>query len=229
MNYNDGVRRLAAIVTVALLLGCQQPAPGPAPVGSLSVRLKGEGDALAARGDYEAAAVKYQAAANQEPEDVGIRFALGSALSHLGRREETVEQFRFVVARGKPDSTEVQTARRWLIAAGELGEAASFAPEGQATPSESAAPSTSQAAVPGGRVKGRTGARAGTREVNVVLKDPGRVLTFERTVKLGEAFDFDNVPPGSYQLIVEDLENNSQLWDVQVTVTAGRETVLDLK
>ena len=105
------MRRLAIIALVALFLGCQQsPAPGPAPVGSLTFRLKAEGDALAARGDYEGAALKYQQAANQEPEDVSIRFALGSALSHLNRREQTVEQFRFVVARGKPDSPEIGRA-----------------------------------------------------------------------------------------------------------------------
>mgnify|MGYP001598435521 CR=1 FL=1 len=54
-------------------------------MGPLTVRLKAEGDALAARGEYEAAAVKYQAAANQEPEDVSIRFALGSALRAQGQ------------------------------------------------------------------------------------------------------------------------------------------------
>jgi tetratricopeptide (TPR) repeat protein len=198
-------------------------------VGSLTVRIKAEGDALAARGDYEAAAVKYQAAANQVPEDVSIRFALGSALSHLGRRQETVEQFRFVVARGKPDSTEAQEARRWLIAAGELGETVSFAPSTQATPSASPVPSTSQAAAPGGKLKGRTAVRAGSREVMIVLSDPIRVLTFEKTVKLGEAFQFDNVPPGSYRLMVADPEIDTPLWDVEVTVTAGQETVLDLK
>jgi len=201
-------------------------------VGSLTVRLKAEGDALAARGDYEAAAVKYQAAANQEPEDVAIRFALGSAFSHLGRRQETVEQFRLVVAQGKPDSTEAQEARRWLIAAGELGETVSFAPPRSAEREGTAAasvPSTAQAAAPGGKVKGRTAARAGSREVMIVLADPIRVLTFERNVKLGETFAFDDVPPGTYQLTVEDLENDSPLWDVEVTVTAGKETVLDLK
>lgn len=224
------MRRLALVFTIALFLGCQQsPAPGPAPVGSLTVRLKAEGDALAARGDYEAAAVKYQAAANQEPEDVAIRFALGSAFSHLGRRQETVEQFRFVAARGKPDSTEVQAARRWLIAAGELGEAVSFAPSTPATPSASPAPPASQAAVPGGKVRGQTEAKAGTRQLSLVLADWSRALTFEKTVKLGETFAFDDVPPGTYQLTVEDLENDTPLWDVEVTVTAGKETVLDLK
>src|SRR3990172_463403 len=108
-SYNREVRRLAVVLSVALFLGCQQsPAPGPAPVGSLTVRLKAEGDALAGRGGYEGAALKYQQAANQEPEDVSIRFALGSALSHLNPPHKTLQQFRFVVARGKPDSPDVQ-------------------------------------------------------------------------------------------------------------------------
>ena len=86
-----------------------------------------------------------------------------------------------------------------------------------------------EAAAPGGRVRGRTEARAATREVNIVLMDPSRVLSFEKTAKLGEAFDFNDVLPGTYRLTVEDPEIDTPLWDVEVTVTAGQETVLDLK
>ncbi|MBI2153881.1 MAG: tetratricopeptide repeat protein [Candidatus Rokubacteria bacterium] len=226
------MRRLAIVLSLALLLGCQSPTPGPAPVGSLTVRLKAEGDALAARGDYEAAAVKYQQAANQEPEDVRIRFALGSALSHLGRREETVEQFRFVVARGKPDSAEVQAARRWLIAAGELTEGVTFAPSAIAQPGAPPAATAATPPVPGGKVRGRAEARGQPREITIVMSNQDeakRDMAFTKTLKLGEAFSFDDVPPGTYRLLVEDTENDSQLWDVEVTVASGKETVLDLK
>ena len=232
------MRRLAVVLFLALLLGCQQsPAPGPAPVGSLTLRLKAEGDALAARGDYEGAAVKYQAAANQEPEDVSIRFALGSALSHRGRREETVEQFRFVLARGKPDSPEVQAARRWLIAAGELTEAVTFAPSAiaqlEASPAAAAPPpQASQPPLPGGKVRGRTALTGQPREIALVLANQDeakRNMAFTKTLKLGEPFTFDDIPPGTYRLTVEDTEDDSELWDVEVTVASGKETVLDLK
>jgi len=195
-------------------------------VGSLTVRLKAEGDALAARGDYEGAALKYQQAANQEPEDVSIRFALGSALSHLNRREETVKQFRFVVAQGKPDSPEVQAALRWLVAVGELAESVTFAPP--ESPQPEAAPSPVPVAT--GRVKGRAVGK-GTGQVNLALKgddDRNRELAFSQTVKMGEPYEFD-APPGNYRLKGEDPESGEVLWDHRVTVTTGKETVLDLK
>ena len=182
---------------------------------------------LAARGDYEGAALRYQQAANQEPEDVSIRFALGSALSHLNRREDTIQQFRFVVARGKPDSSEVQAALRWLIAAGEVAESVTFAPP--ESPKPEAVP-PAPAFVATGKVKGRV-VRTGTGELNLALKgndDRNRELAFPRTVKMGEPFEFD-VPPGNYRLTAEDRETGEQLWDVPVTVTAGKEIVVDLK
>ena len=232
------MRRLALVFTIALFIGCQQsPAPGPAPVGSLTVRLKAEGDALAARGDYEGAALKYPQAANQEPEDVSIRFALGSTLSHLNRREETVEQFRFVAVRGKPDSPEVQAARRWLVAAGEAAEAVTFAPSapsGETGATASAPPPRPPAFnLPPGKVRGKIEARGREgREVNLALmgdEEWNTDLAIPLTGKLGQAFQFDGVAPGNYRLTAEDRETGEELWDVPVTVTAGQETLIDLK
>lgn len=227
------MRRLATIALVALFLGCQQsPAPGPAPVGSLTVRLKAEGDALAARGDYEGAALKYQQAANQEPEDVSIRFALGSALSHLNRRAETVEQFRFVVARGKPDSPEVQAGLRWLIAAGETPPDVSFEPP---PPPESAAVATASPpppafTAPPGKVRGRIEA-AGLEGLGIILALNGESnveLGFRVRGRVGQPFEFDKIPPGTYRLAVEDGETSEILWDVPVRVEPGKEIVVNL-
>ena len=232
------MRRLPVVALIALLLGCQQsPAPGPEkePLGSSSVQLREEADALAARGDYQAAVVKYQAAVNREPDDVSLRFALGTVLSHLGRRQETVEQFRFVVSRGNPDSPEFQAAQRWLVSAGELAETAATAPA--ARPEQEGAPAvaTTQAPVSppanpqSGRVKVKTGARPGTREVHLLLMDLRRPFGLEGTVKPGEAFEFANVPPGNYRLTAEDRETGAELGNLDVTVAAGKEAVLDLK
>ena len=231
------MRHLAVVVFVALVLGCQQaPAPGPqrGPLGSLTLHLKQEGDALAARGDYEAAAVKYQAALNQEPEDTSLRFALGAALSHLGRREATVEQFRFVVSRGRPESQEHQAARRWLIAAGELGETVTFAPsrgpEREAVRTAPPLPVAAPGMPPGvSSVKGRTEPRPGTGEVKIILTDMSRWLGFTRRAKLGEAFEFANVPAGTYELIVQEAESGDELSSQEVTVVAGKDLVLDVK
>jgi len=231
------VRRLFVVTLLAFLAGCQQsPAPGPPPVGSLTVRLKAEGEALAARGDYEGAALKYLQAANQEPEDVTIRFALGSALSHLNRREETVEQFRFVVSRARPESAEFEAARRWLIAAGELVPDVAFAPSAP-PPAAAAAPATPPPqrpalALPPGKVRGRmeAGGLEG-REVNLALDgDEGWSGDFAIPLrgKLGQPFEFAKVPPGKYRLTVEDRETGDELWDVPVAVESGKETVVSL-
>lgn len=198
----------------------------------MTLQLRQEGDALAARGDYEAAAVKYQAAVNQEPEDISLRFALGTALSHLGRREETVQQFRFVVARGRPDSTEVEAALRWLIAAGEVGEAVTFAPPKSPEASPAAAstkPVSPPAAAQGVKVTVKTEPRPGAREVKITLEGPSSEFATEKTVTLGEPVEFSNVSPGSYRLIGEDRENGARLWDLEVTVASGKDLVLDLK
>jgi len=47
-------------------------------------------------------------------------------------------------------------------------------------------------------------------------------------VKMGEPYEFD-APPGNYRLTAEDRETGEELWDVPVTVTAGKEIVVDLK
>lgn len=229
------MRRLPVVALLALLLGCQQsPTPGAAPLGSLTVQLKQEGDALAARGDYAAAAVKYQAAVNQEPDDVSLRFALGTALSHLGQREGTVEQFRFVVSRGRPESPEVQAARRWLIAAGELAEAVTFAPSPSAEPgtAPTAARSASapQPQLAGAvKVTARTAPRPGTRELRIVFFDPRRISAFDATVKPGESFEFPGVLPGTYKVTVEDRESGTQISEQEVTVQPGKDLELDLR
>ena len=221
------MRRLL-LVAIALLLGCQQsPAPVPqrGPVGSLTLQLKQEGDSLAARGEYEAAAVKYQAAVNQEPGDVSLRFALGVALSHLGRRQETIEQFRWVVARGDPNSPEFQAAVKWLLSAGEMAERVASSPARSAgAPSRSA-----------GKVKGRTGweavdpKEAEARTVLVYLlgdEASNRGTEFHTYSKLGQPFEIDKVAPGTYRLIAQ--VSGEPVWEQTVTIGPGQEVVLDL-
>jgi hypothetical protein len=141
-------------------IGCQQSPPPPAGfagahLGTRTVELKQEGDGLAAKGDFERAVVKYQAAVNQEPGDVSLRYALGAALSHLERREETVEQFRWVLAHAKPGSAEIEGVRSWLASAGELNDptvaATTPAVPASGQPSQSEA---SDATGPKGTLKG---------------------------------------------------------------------------
>jgi tetratricopeptide (TPR) repeat protein len=105
----------AALVLTVAITGCQRapasgPAPASVPAGPLTGRLKAEGDALMAQQAYDQAAVKYQAALNEAPNDIPIRYALAVVLSYLPRREETVEQFRTILYRGDPASFEVKAA-----------------------------------------------------------------------------------------------------------------------
>ncbi len=228
------MRRLLIAAVLSLFLGCQEaPAPGPAqaPVGSLTLQLKEEGDALAARGDYAAAAVKYQAAVRQEPGNSTFWFALGTALSHLGQREETIQAFRRVVQLGQPDSQEVQVARRWLVSAGVLGEGLAFASPSEAAPQRTATAPALQG--PKGALRGTTqwaGLPPEARiSVMIVLSGDDsstKGLNFSRRLWLGEPYEFTDIPSGTYRLIA--ASGDTQLWEQRVTVETDRQTVLDL-
>ncbi len=230
------MRPLLLWAAVALLLGCQQSPMPPAvkaPLGNSASELKAQGDGLATVGDYKGAMAKYQAALNLEPDEISLHFALGVALSHLNRREETVEQFRWVVTRGSPDSPEVQVARYWLVKAGEL------LPEVKSPPSESGRADLERARAafdPKGTVKGRlewAGVDPTERLVPVDISivgddDSNRDIKRSRRFRLGRPYGFRDLPPGHYRLTGEASELRLLLWDQKVTVEAGRDTVFDL-
>ncbi len=166
---------------------------------------------------------------------MSLRFALGTALSRLDRRQETVEQFRFIISRGNPNSPEFQAAQRWLVSAGELAETVAVAPT--ASPEQEGPPAVAAAPAPVspptnpqmGKVRVKTEPRPGTRELQILLRDVRRPAGFEGTVKPGEALEFADVPPGNYRLTVEDRETGAQISNQEVTVVAGKDVVLDLK
>jgi hypothetical protein len=143
------VRVLVLAAALGLALGaCQGAAPQlPSSAGPLTARLRAEGDALMVRGEYERAAVKYQTALNEAPNEITIRYALAVALSYTTRRDETIQQFKIVASRGEPSSPEVRAAREWLASANELAD-----PSRPITPSLGEAPGR---AAQLGRVLGR--------------------------------------------------------------------------
>jgi hypothetical protein len=222
-----GARLIAALaMLLGLAAGCQRgPSPPAAtPVGSMTADLKAQGDALARQGQHAQAAVKYLAALNQEPGSIPIRFALAVALSNLeGRRQETAEHFKVVMAQGTPGSDEVRLARQWLTAAGEL--------EGSAPRSEATA-SPQESEPDKGRVRGRIqwqaiDPRNERIEIAVGLEGEDNSNKFRRPdFKIGRVYEFRNVPPGAYRLIAEN--SGTRMWEHRVTVEAGKETVLDL-
>ena len=230
------MRRLLVAAAVIFLVACQQsPPPGPAkaPVGSLTAQLRAEGDQLAARGEYAAAVVKYQAAVNQEPGEASIWFALGTALSHLGQREGTIEAFRRVLQLGSPGSEEVQVARRWLVSAGVLSESVALAPASVSRATTEPTAAGQPPPGPKGMLRGKTEWKGVSPENLIMVKiilsgdEPttqGR--SFARNIKLGEPYAFENVPPGSYRLMAN--AGRTQLWEERVYVETDKQTVFNL-
>jgi hypothetical protein len=178
--------------------------------------------------------VKYQAALNEAPADISIRYALAVALSYLpARRDEAVEQFRMVLQRGTPGSPEVNGAREWLASARELEGS-----ESSARTSASAAPSTSTAEIPdpkkghvlGKIVWGDIEPRTKMVRVNVSLVgdevETRDVRLSRPDFKIGKGYEFKNVPPGAYRVVGEI--GGASVWDVKVAVAAEKDTTLDL-
>lgn len=231
------VEMRVVLIGAAMLvtLGCQQsPGPGVSqgapPAGSLTLQLKQEGDAALAKGDYQTAALKLQQAVNQEPADMSLRYALGTALSHLNRREDTAQEFTWVVARGLPGSQEVQLARRWLVSAGYPVDTAE---------TSVAAAAAEPAVAPGGytpknRVKGKmewpgVTPPATMIPVHVTLageESGNREFTKTRRFRLGRVYEFWDVPAGTYQLVAK--AGDTVLWEQQIAVEADKDTLLDL-
>src|ERR1043166_8729721 len=220
-------------VVAALVLGCQQSRPNnplAPPRGPAARTLKEEGDQLARSHDWAGAATKYQTALNRESSNLELRLAFGITLSHLDRREETVEQFKWVVNHSQPGTTEFVMARTWLVEAGEL----------EAVRSTSAAatdaPSASIESTPGGGVRGMTNWPGVTpRERLVPLRitltgedKENRDVTLGRRFRLGEPYRLADARPGKYRLRAAAIDQNVQRWGKQVGVEAGKETTLDL-
>jgi hypothetical protein len=224
---------LAAVLGLAIA-GCQRaPALAPAAsgpvqfVGSLTERLKSEGDELMKQQRYDEAALKYQTALNGAPNDIAIRFAFAVALSYTTRRDETIEQFRFVMRRGEPGSAEVRSARDWLATAGEL--------EAADAPPATAESSTQTPDAKKGRVLGKirwNDIDPYTKRVAVKVSLIGddietRDVRMGRPdFKIGRGYEFRNVPPGAYRLVAE--AGGTSMWDLKVEVPAEKDTTLDL-
>jgi TPR repeat len=228
---------LAALV--AVVIGCQQAPPRepPKPSRAPAVVLREQGDALASRGDYGGAAAKYETALASVPDDLSLRFALGSAYSYLNRRADAVAQFKVVIARAAPTSQEHQLARQWLVSVGELrGEEAARASAGSPTAPDGQTPTTT----PAGSRPGLSGTlewkgiERGMRRVPVRLTLTGedvenRNVKSVRAGRLAERYNFGNLSPGSYRLVVIAIEPRQQpLWDVRVTVDKEKPTVFNL-
>jgi|SRR5215470_5130914 len=221
-------------VVGVLLLGCQQSPPTnplAAPMGPDARALKQEGDHLARSRDWAGAAAKYQMALNRESSNLELRLAYGITLSHLDRRDETAEQFRWVINNSQPGSHAFAMARTWLVEAGEL----LGLPAASAAPVADTAPAGNDT-TPKGGVRGMTswpGVMTHERLVPLRITLSGddketRDVMLGRRFRLGEPYRLSNARPGKYRLRAVAIDQNVELWDKPVVVEPGKETILDL-
>lgn len=227
---------LFGLAALGLVVGCQQaPAPqrpAEAPHVPPVAVARGEADQLMERGEYAKAATKYQEAAALEPENMALRFALGTAYSHLGRRAEAAEQFHFAVKQGDPTADYYRDARQWLVSAGLLsdGRVASAAAE---TAVQSQAQSPTKGKV-GGTLEW-PGVNSRERLIKVRMTLTGddaatKSVNLSRPFRLGERYEFRDLEPGKYRLVAkaEDGAPAVELWNQQVTIEAGQTNQLPL-
>lgn len=223
---------LFGLAALGLVVGCQRAPsrPAEAPHVAPAVVARGEADQLMERGEYARAAAKYQDAVALDPNDMALRFALGSAYSYLGRRAEAAEQFQWAVKRGDPRSDYYRSARQWLVAAGLLtGEGGG---EGSTEVAADVQPSTK------GKLAGPlewpgVNSRVWLIKVRLTLTGDDqatRSVNLSRPFRLGERYEFRDLAPGKYRLVAraEDRNPPVELWNQQLTVEAGKTTQLPL-
>jgi hypothetical protein len=229
------VTRLAlGVVAMVLLAACQPTPASHAPAtGSVSPaeQLRIEGDGFMARADYASAVAKFRAAADLDPAAVAPRFSLGAAYSYLEKRPEAIAQFRWVLARADATSTEYREAHRWLARVGGLPALGRGATAAQADASTTPAPLDPSAI---GRIVGRTEWPDVAPHDHLVRGDISLVgdepitsdVARSRPFRLGDAYEFRDLPAGRYRVIA--VIDETAVWDEKVTVEAGQDTNVNL-
>jgi tetratricopeptide repeat protein len=227
-------RTLVTLLTAKLVSGCgghpTPPALAQTPA-ALEASSRREGDAALSRGDYAAAVAEYREALRVTPDDLKLRFALGSALSHLDRRDEAIEQFRWVVEHRGP---EVAMAREWLVAVERVSNAG--ASHGRQGVTVSSVPGAEGLPAPAGvgSIKGATvwpGVSPDAQTVALELRFNGddastKGHSVRLHIGLGRPYRMSDLPAGAYRVVGRSA--GVKLWETRAVVGAGKETVLDL-
>ena len=229
---------VSVVLALALVSGCREapPAPPKATLATTAGDPRADGDAAARRGDWPTAAARYAEALKQAPEDLVLRFALGSAYSHLDRQLDTIEQFSWVVRHGDPGRAEVTAARAWLVQSGATAtstDAADSQTGPKADPSRlpPAERTAAQAPVGIGSLSGKSAWPGVERHVplRIRLRGESEANADARdrvTVPLGKPFTFSKLRAGNYRLIGEAA--GVSLWDVPLTIEPDKATTVDL-
>jgi Tfp pilus assembly protein PilF len=217
------MRRRSLLVAAAVALvvaACGHPPPAQ--------KAEEDPETLAAaaleHGDYPRAAALYRQAVERRPQSVSAHYGLGVASSNLSQRDDTIREFQWVVANGKPESVEVDAARSWLITAGVIRQPAVF---------------PTQAAAESGRWNGSIEGQAylgssDQRQVQIrmqlhLIGQPDGPTKEERRVVRTDndgQFRFVNIVPGAYMLT--DKIAGKPRWRMKIEVSPGATLRLDL-
>jgi hypothetical protein len=226
------VRRVALLAAVLLLGAACQQAPVSAPSVSQDLspvdRLKADGDALMAKGDYLNAIEKYRQAVDLDSSVVGPHFALGTAYSFLDRRSEAIAQFRWVLGRADASSTEYQEAYRWLARVGALPAPVVAADASQKDQAKRADPTQV------GRLVGKTEWPGVTPQRKLVTgamyltgdEPVTQDVKRQRAFRMGDAYEFRDLPGGRYRVVA--VVDGTTVWDEKVNVENGKDNNLTL-
>jgi hypothetical protein len=201
------------------------PTAAPAPVVSVG-NPREEAAAFVARADYTAAEQKYREALARQPDDFDLHFGLASVLSQLDRRAEAIEEFRWVVANGRPGRPEVESARRWLAEAEALVAATTTASQLRQPPPPALRGQAETAGTVTGQVTWPGIPNDKSFAIRVIVEGSGGSRKVVRS-KLNAPYTIENLPPGTYKLTA--ASGSMPIWkDVSVTVSSGEQTKLDL-
>ena len=226
---------LFGLAALGLIVGCQQapshPRSAEPPKVPPTAVVGGAADQLMERGEYARAADKYQEAVALSPDDMSLRYLLGTAYSHLGKRREAAEQFQWVVNRGDATQEYYRGARKWLVSAGLLQDRTASGGIDASLEGQAQEPTK-------GKIGGPLdwpGVDSRERLINVRVtltgEDEGtKSVSLSRPFRLGDRYEFRDLTPGKYRLVAksEDGAPAMELWDQRVTVEAGQVTQMPL-
>lgn len=221
-----------AVLVTCCLVGCQQ-APTAPPTAAVAPAddPRADGDAAAKRGDWQTAVDRYAVAVQSQPNDLVLRFAYASALSHLDRHAEAMEQFTWVVERGEPSRAEVVMARQWL----QQARATPVTPESPAQPQTPTAQAPPPLDAPMGLLEGKSawpGVGPDERvrlSVHLRLNGDSEATALIRqrlNVEIGTGFTWQKVPAGRYRLLGES--KGVTLWDVPIVIERDKTVNVEL-
>jgi tetratricopeptide (TPR) repeat protein len=221
-----GVR--ACLLLAALVLGSAACNRGPAavrppapPVSTSS--LGGEAAEALDKGDYAKAAELFRKALAGSPEALTLHYGLAVAASYLNLKAEAIREFRWVVERGGPRSSEVETARRWLIAAGVLRteEATDAAKEDER-------PTGAMAGLEGQMLLGEPAGPAKRRMVILYgrMQTPTQDERYQTRTDEDGRFRLTGLKPGVY--MITDGVAGTRNWRLRVELSPGPAQRLDL-